>query len=190
VSSASHEGGDHVTDGEIAGYLDRSLSGPQRERVEDHMAVCPDCRQHLVETKELLEQVRRPRKLLIGGALAAAAAVVFVIARPDPAAIHQRDLTRGDGATVPLLAYGPMGPVNRNGLHFVWSTAPGAESYRLSVTRANGAAVWSSSGTDTVATLPDSVTLRSSERYFWVADALLGDGTTRSTKLREFGVVP
>jgi hypothetical protein len=58
----------------------------------------------------------------------------------------------------------------------------------LTISRADAHPVWSLSSTDTVATLPDSVGLRPSERYFWVADALLSDGTTRSTGLREFGV--
>jgi hypothetical protein len=34
--------------------------------------------------------------------------------------------------------------------------------------------------------LPASVTLRAGDRYFWVADAILEDGSSRSTGLREF----
>ena len=66
----------------------------------------------------------------------------------------------------------------------------GAVTYRLTVTRGDGAAVWSYSGVDTVAALPDSIVLRPGQRYLWVADALLSDGTTRSTGLREFGRAP
>jgi hypothetical protein len=116
------------------------------------------------------------------------AAIVFLIARPDPASIDQRSLMRNDGAAPSLVAHGPIGAAHRVGLRFVWSAAPGAESYRLTVGRSDAQTVWSESGTDTVATLPDSVVLRPSERYYWVADALLSDGTTRSTGLREFGV--
>jgi anti-sigma factor RsiW len=188
VSSPSHEANGHVTDTEIAAYLDRTLTPYERDRVEDHLAGCPDCRQQLLETKELLERVRRPRKLLIGGALAAAAAVVFLVARPNPDVIDHHTLMRSDGAAAPLVAYGPLGTTAGAGLQFVWSAAPGSESYRLSVNRMNGQAVWSSSGTDTVARLPGSVVLRPNERYYWVVDALLSDGTTRSTGLREFGV--
>jgi anti-sigma factor RsiW len=188
VNSSSHEGRGHLTDVEIAAYLDRTLTPSERDRVEDHLADCPDCRQHLLETKELLEQVRRPRKLAIGGALVAAVVLVLVIARPNASGTDQRPLMRGDAASESLIAYGPIGMPDRVGLRFVWGALPGAESYRLTVSRADAHAVWSSSGTDTVATLPDSVTLRASERYYWVADALLSDGTTRSTGLREFGV--
>jgi anti-sigma factor RsiW len=187
VSSPSQDGGGHVTDAEIAAYLDRTLTTPQRDRVEDHLAACQDCRQHLLETKELLERVRRPRKLLVGGALAAAAVLVFVIVRPNPAEMD-RGVMRNDGAAVPVVAYGPMGTAPRTGLRFVWSAVPGAESYRLTVSGEDARTVWSSSGTDTVSALPDSVTLRPNERYHWVADALLSDGSTRSTGLREFDV--
>jgi anti-sigma factor RsiW len=188
VSSPSYEGGDHLTDVQIATYLDRTLTAPQRDLVEDHLAICPECRQHVLETRELLERMRRPRKFLIGGTLAAAAAVVFLVARPEPDPIDQRKLMRSDGTPTSLVAYGPISTAARVGLRFVWSAAPGAESYRLTVSRADAQPVWSSSGTDTVARLPDSVVLRSGERYFWVADALLSDGTTRSTGLREFGI--
>jgi anti-sigma factor RsiW len=189
VSSQSHEANGHVTDTEIAAYLDRTLTASERDRVEDHLAACPDCRQQLLETKELLERVRRPRNLLVGGALAAAVVVVFLVARPDSGPTDGRTLMRSDGAAAPLVAYGPLGSTAGAGLRFVWSAAPGRESYRLSVSRFDGQAMWSSSGTDTVATLPDSVILRPNDRYYWVVDALLNDGTTRTTGLREFGVV-
>jgi hypothetical protein len=189
VSSPLHEGGNHVTDVEVAAYLDRSLSARQRDRVEDHLAACPDCRRLLLETRDLLQRMRRPRKFLIGGTLAAAAAVVLLITRPDPASIDKRALMRGADTALPLPAYGPIGPATRVGLRFVWSAAQGAESYRLTVSRKDGEPVWASTGTDTVAKLPDSIALRTNERYFWVADVLLSDGTTRSTGLREFGVI-
>jgi putative zinc finger protein len=185
VSSPSHDGGGHVTDTEIAAYLDRTLGAIERDRVEDHLAACQDCRQHLLETKELLERVRRPRKLLVGGAMAAAAALVFIIVRSNPGATD-RAVMRNDGIVVPMVAYGPMGTAPRAGLRFVWSAVPGAESYRLTVSGEDARTVWSSSGTDTLSALPDSVVLRPNERYHWVADALLSDGSTRSTGLREF----
>ena len=133
--------------------------------------------------------MRRPRKFLIGGSLVAAAAVVLLMLRPNAGSIDQRPLMRAGDSTPPLAAYGPIGSAPRVGLRFVWSAAPRAESYRLTVNRADGNPVWSSSGTDTVSALPDSVVLRQNERYFWVADALLSDGSTRSTGLREFAVV-
>jgi hypothetical protein len=110
-----------------------------------------------------------------------------LIVRPNPNTMD-RAVMRSDGAAVPVVAYGPIGTAARAGLRFVWSAVPGAESYRLTVSGEDARTVWSSSGTDTLAALPDSVTLRPNERYHWVADALLSDGSTRSTGLREFDV--
>lgn len=188
MSSPSHEANRHVTDTELAAYLDRTLTPSERDRVEDHLAGCADCRQQLLETKELLERVRRPRNLLVGGALAVAAVLVFLVARPEPGTTDQHTLMRSDGTAAPLVAYGPLGTTANVGLQFVWGPVPDRESYRLDVSRMDGQPVWSSSGTDTVAILPSSVVLRPNERYYWVVDALLRDGTTRSTGLREFGV--
>jgi anti-sigma factor RsiW len=189
VNSSSQDESDHLTDIDVAAYIDKKLLPDQRERIEDHLSNCPDCRKQVLETRELLEQMRRPKKLLVGGALAAAVAVVLLIVRPAPPDENEPPRLRTISAEAPLAAYGPIGSAPRTGLRFVWSAAPGAESYRLTVNRADGNPVWSLSGPDTVMALPDSVVLRSNERYFWVADALLRDGTTRSTGLREFGVV-
>jgi anti-sigma factor RsiW len=177
-----------MTEAEIAAYIDGTLSGPSRERAEAHLASCVECRYDLVESQKVLRGMRRPRKAVIVGTLAAAAVATFLIARPSATPVEREPVVRSDGVAVLLRAYGPIGPTARAGLRFVWAEAPGAQSYRLTVSRENGVGVWSSSGTDTVATLPDSVTLNPSERYFWVSDALLSDGATRSTGLREFGV--
>ena len=125
MSSQSHEVNGHVTDTEIAAYLDRTLTASERDRVEDHLAGCPDCRQQVLETKDVLQRVHRPRSLLIGGAVAAAAVVVFLVARPGPGTTDQHALMRSDGAAAPLVAYGPLGTTSDVGVKFVWSAAPG-----------------------------------------------------------------
>jgi hypothetical protein len=127
-----------------------------------------------------------------GGVLAAAAAVVLIwIARVEPGKEQSARLLRGVVSdNIGLVAYGPTGDAKRESLRFVWGSAAGAASYRVSVTAANGAQVWSQSGVDTVASLPRSVTLLIGERYLWVADALMRDGSNRSTGLREFSLIP
>jgi hypothetical protein len=91
---------------------------------------------------------------------------------------------------VGLVAYGPTGDAKRESLRFVWGSAPNVVSYRLSLTSADGAQIWSQSGVDTVASLPPTVSLRIGQRYLWVADAVTNDGSTRSTGLREFSLIP
>jgi hypothetical protein len=181
-----------MTDIELAAYLDRGLSAVDRERAEGHLAVCAECREQVLKSQEILEEVRRPRRLFIVSGLVAAAVAFFLIARPHahPSLIGERALERGSISSQSLFSYGPTGEVRRASLRFVWGSAPAAASYRLTVTRTNGVGVWSLSSADTVASPPDSVSFAKGERYFWVADALLRDGSSRSTGLKEFSLVP
>jgi anti-sigma factor RsiW len=185
---------EHLSEAEAAAYLDRGLSLAERDRVEDHLASCPDCRAQLMEARRILAHVRRPkRSVLIGSIAAAAAAVLIFLVRPATHPAEQlapANVLRGSVEATRLKAYGPTGETPARALRFVWSAAPGVATYRLTVTRGDGATVWSQGSTDTSLALPDSVALRPHQRYFWVADALLGDGGTRSTGLREFDPVP
>jgi hypothetical protein len=182
----------HVTDLEMAAYLDRRLSTADRSRIEDHLARCAECRQHILGSQQVIERTRRPRRLVVGGTLAAAALAVFLIVRPKSERADEQSpsgLLRGTSDATTLVAYGPTGSVPLAGLRFVWGATPNVASYRLTVSRTDAAPVWSGSATDTTAILPRSVVLREGDRYYWIADALLTDGTTRSTGLREFSPV-
>jgi hypothetical protein len=75
-------------------------------------------------------------------------------------------------------------------VRFTWASVPSALTYRLSVTNADGAPVWTLSGVDTSALMPDSVLAPGGRRYVWSVDALLSDGTERSSGLREFALAP
>jgi Putative zinc-finger len=184
--------GPHLSDSEMARYLDRRVSLEERDRIEDHLASCAECREHALGTQQLLRGARRPRVVVAGSVLAAAAAVILIwIARVEPAKDPSAQQLRGVASdNTGLIAYGPTGDAQRQTLRFVWGSAAGAASYRLSVTAANGAQAWSQSGVDTVATLPRSITLLIGERYLWVADAVMRDGSTRTTGLREFSLIP
>lgn len=181
MSAPSERTGEHMRDGEMAAYLDRRLSGPDRARVEAHLAECAECRLEAREVRRLLDRSSRPRRLMVGAGLLAAAASLFLFLRP--AVI---DPLRGGGAPPALTAYGPTGEVPRSALRFIWAAAPGATGYRLTISGGNGVPVWSGSVADTVFALPDSVPLGADQRYVWIADALLSDGTSRSTGLHEF----
>jgi len=188
----SVSGPNHLTDSELALYLDRRLSPKERDRIEDHLAGCAECRGHALAAQQVLGRTRRSRLAAAGGgALAAAAVILILIARIQPGndqpARQLRGIVRDNTA---LVAYGPTGDAKREGLRFVWGPAAGAVSYRLSVTGADGVQVWSRSGVDTLASLPGSVKLRAGEKYLWVTDAVLRDGGTRSTGLREFSLIP
>lgn len=176
---------------EIAAYLDRRLTSVERERVESHLADCAECREEMIESHKLLRRARRPRVLFLIGVAAAAAVVTLLI---GPGLLRQSSMTadslvRDDGAPSAIVAHGPIGEVPVASLRFVWAAVPGAATYRLTVAQVDGKPVWTGSGSDTAVPLPDSVSLTPGGRYVWVADALLGDGSSRSTGLREFLVV-
>lgn len=179
-----------MTELEIASYLDRGLRPADRDRVEDHLADCIECRQSVSEAERLVGGARRSRRLFLTGGLVAAAAAAVIVMRPQ---ITSKNATvRGDDrarAATSLVAYGPIGERAERPIRFVWSAASDAVSYRLSVSRIDAVPVWSYSGTDTVAILPDSIALPKGNKYMWVADAILADGSTRSTGLKEFGPV-
>jgi Putative zinc-finger len=178
-----------MNDLQIAAYIDRGLSGTERDQIEAHLAECAECRRHVLDTDELIRRVRRPKRLVIGSALVAAAAALIIVAVPSlrrSDGTLENPLYRDVPASSSLIAYGPTGESRVGSLRFVWSPAQGAMSYRLTVSRADGATLWTQSGRDTVAALPTSVTLHVGDRYFWVSDALLADGGSRSTGLREF----
>ena len=177
----------HLSDIEAATYLDRTLSAVDRERVESHLASCSECREHVMAGFKLTRsRDRRGRTTLLLAAVAAA--LLVIVFRPD---VLTRFTKRGTqlrstpGSFLP--AYTPLGAQSEDARRFVWGSAGNVISYRLTITRGDGAAVWTQSGLDTVVTLPDSVVLSSGGRYFWVADALLNDGSSRSTGLHEFG---
>jgi hypothetical protein len=183
----------HLTDIEIAAYVDRNLPTADLDRVEDHLAGCAECRGHVLETKQLLRRVRKPRRVIAGASVAAAAAILLVFLTwpgngPEQLTAPAATLRDG-GSESRLLAYGPSGETARAGLQFVWGSAPNAASYRITLSRSDGNTLWSASSSDTVAVPPAGVGLHSGEHYFWIVDAIIKDGSTRSTGMREFEVV-
>jgi hypothetical protein len=186
-------GGGHLTALERAAYLDRGLSADDSRRVEAHLAACELCRRQLTEESQLVRGVRRKRRPAVAMALIASAAAVILIASRVPRHSNTAPLRAEpalDSTTVPLVAYGPIGEQRSGVRRFVWASANGALSYRLTVSSSDGTVLWSTSVTDTSATLPDTISLSRAPKYFWVADAILRDGRTRSTGLHEFSTSP
>ena len=178
---------------EMAAYLDRRLQPSDRDRIERHLASCEDCRLELTQTYHILAGMRRRKWGFAGGILLATAATLLFVVRPVMVQVpeeHAAPPLRETAGIASLIGYGPSGEVATRSLRFVWGAAPNVTTYRLTVSGADGLPLWSASTLDTSVTLPDSVGLQVGRRYFWVADALLDDGATRSTGLREFQPVP
>lgn len=189
MTPSNPAGAEHVTNLEIAAYLDRALAQSDLDRVEAHLAACADCRENLLGARGIVRRVRRPRQIAITTAVAVTlAAVLLVPTWRGRAPETGQEQLRGAKLSAALIAYGPLGSTASASPVFVWGRAAGAATYRLTVSRDGGESVWSESGTDTARVLPDSVRLRRGTSYRWVVDALLDDGTARSTGLREFQI--
>ena len=175
-----------MTDMLIASYLDRRMSDAERERFENHLAECPECRRAVIEADTLIKRVRPTWR---GNAMIGLVAAALVLVAVDLTVQHTRKPTPTRAVRSVdsgLTAYGPMGDVTRSGLRFVWSPLAGAISYKIAVVDATSQPVWSTTASDTTIALPASVSLHAGETYMWVVDGLAADGTTHSTGLHEF----
>jgi hypothetical protein len=186
------DGERHMTDLEIAAFVDNGLDTRKRSEIEDHLVRCGECRENVIRTQDIIDRSRRSRRLASAAVVVLAAAAITLIAVPTlrRSSIDNRDAIRADDNTSSLVAYGPIGDLKAAPSRFTWGSLRGAISYRITLTTDTGVAVWSSSVTDTTIVLPASVSLERGTRYMWVVDAVTNDGTTRSTGLREFGIVP
>jgi anti-sigma factor RsiW len=189
------EGGNgHVNDLEIAAYIDRGLSPADRERVEAHFAECDECRSAIVEGSAHVARQRRRRTLTLAVLTSAAAASVLFLVIPTGRRSPGDATVRGAagpaaGGSAAVIAYGPIGQVGSGPLRFTWGATPSALSYRLTLSSVVGPMFSASTG-DTSFALPDSVRLQTGARYLWSVDALLANGDTRTTGIREFILGP
>jgi len=176
-----------MTELEIASYLDRGMATADRERVENHMVDCAECRENVTEAEQLIRKVRRPRHFARFAGLAAIAAAALVVFAPQLKRETQPPdrVTRDAAAPSALAVYEPAESVANQPARFVWAAAPGATSYRITLSAADGTTVWSATINDTTATLPASVILEREIKYVWFVDANLPDGSAQSTGLRE-----
>lgn len=190
TSSLSAEGS-HLTELEIAAYLDRGVSQAERHRMESHLAGCAECRDSVSSAEELISGSRTPRRWLIGGSMLAAAAAILVVAMPAIRSANStgdRPIVRDIDPLPPVTAYEPASTADRSNLRFTWGPVPGIIDYRLTLTESDGVVVWSGVTRDTTMALPPSIELRKDVAYVWTADAHLENGDIRSTGLRRLSI--
>ena len=179
-----------MNDIDVAAYIDRGLKPHRLTEIEEHLAYCEECRKNLVKAQELVSRSRRTPMYVRSVVILAAAAIALVAIPTLRRSTDTSDSMRASGDARPLAVYGPIGDITSRSVRFTWSAIPGALSYHLTVTTADGATVWSTSSTDTTLAAPATVTLATGNRYLWNVDAITSDGSTRSTGTHEFGIVP
>lgn len=199
----------HLTENELAGFLDNDLSPEERGRVEAHLDACHACRDELVEVTRLVahnhetgsatgpsqeEESRGWRRSAgIVGVLAAAAVVTVVLVQPGEVALdgptHELERSGIEGVGQ-LAVHAPRNDamVARQELRFVWADH-GTESYRITVTAEDGALIWSHSLADTTVVPPADIELPPEDRLYWYVDAVSG-GVVARTGPRSFRIEP
>jgi len=174
----------------LAGYLDGELPDEERVRVEMHLADCHECRGELADIRRLQRRQRRQRMVLLFPA-AAAAVLLVAIALPRERGIPSATRAAAPAET-PLAVVSPVpdAEIASRQIRFIWRSAGNDASYTFTLQKADGSIVWTSSTTDTITALPDSIVLAARETWFWSVDALLPDGRSRATKATKFRTGP
>jgi hypothetical protein len=184
----------HVSADEVVAYLDGAISQEERGRIQAHLAACADCRAEVRDVRAVVRAlpgvrpVRRPF-WIPAAAAAAAAAVVLVWLRPPSARTAIGDEHRNGSVTTTVAPrqVAPAGAVAAVD-KLVWSSAPGADAYRVRLFDANGTVLWEEQTIDTVAPLPASIALRASTSYYWKVEARTGFDRWAASDLIEFVV--
>jgi len=188
---------EHLSAGDVAAYLDGTLEEAERDRVEAHAAECKACRRELTEVARQIRGMRRVPRGLVWAPIAAAAAIIAVLVAQPFGTVTQPERTsrfrgpestagRQGGVAIGILAPPSDGTVNPAAVTFVWHAGGAGASYHLTVTNDVGGVVWTLTTTDTVAALPDTVTLARDSRYHWYVDGLFEDGRRASSGVHSF----
>jgi hypothetical protein len=193
-------GTEHLTDAELAGYVDHDITPEERRRVEVHIDQCAECRAEIVA----LSRIAHPEASGAGSGVArrrwwwlpAAAAAVIVAGvslprltttplSPDTAQRSRR--TDADGRSR-FAAVAPASDttVRDSPLAFTWH-ATDADAYRFILTTEGGDPVWRKDTGDTSLVLPDSVALQPGHAYFWQVEAI-AKGITATTEVRRLQI--
>ena len=172
--------------------------------LETHLLTCDTCREEVrlgsviraelgaPATPRQVRPLPRRRAWVFLGA-AAAAAVVFLIARPSSQDGSDRPVVRGGDEGMPAIAAvspAPGAAVPPQSLAFIWHSAGAGAQYRLTVTTERGDVVWAGASADTVQHLPPNARLQRTENYFWYVDALLPGGGSATSRVRRFTLAP
>jgi hypothetical protein len=188
----------HVSDEQLAAFLDNRVSADEHTTTLAHLAVCADCRSELIALRRVLapRRTRSRSGVFAVTAVVAAAALAFVAVSRGP----QRDLTRvpavrGDErATQPdrLTSLTVITPADRSTVDsvtvFRWKAVEHEATYRVTLQDEIGTVAWTVAVSDTLVPLPSSVKLTRGRQYFWTVDAQLVDGSTASSGVHRFTI--
>jgi hypothetical protein len=193
-------GPDCLDEARIAAVVDGAVDPADRMEVTRHLASCARCRRAVASVLHSLDdpavsreiaaldhgRVRRLSRFALPAA--AAAAILLFLAWPraadDGALRHRAPTITSAVAPVPLA---PVAAV-ADARVLRWTAVPGADRYHVTLFDAGGRVRYEAQLADTVAALPDSVTLLPGQSYLWSVEARIGWDRWSSSPLTEFSV--
>jgi len=187
----------HLSVEELAGMIDGTLSPAERQRAEQHLAECDDCREELATSTQVVASgtpatVRRfPWRHLVP--LAAGILLVVWIRRPAERARVTSEPERAapvSSAHITTVAPAEDAAVGARALRFAWHPLESSTGYSVVVKDASGATVWKGDVADTVLALPDSVRLLPNTPYVWRVDGQREGGFTATSAEIGFRIAP
>lgn len=179
--------GEHLDPHDVVGYIDGTLDPAARTRVEAHVSDCEECTGELAAVSRLRPTPRRRIPWLgMGAAAAAVLAAVLVGPRVGQRADDDAPPVRGDSAATMSVVAPADGATLGELPEFAWRPMPGATTYRVSVTGADGDSIWAVTTRDTAVRPSESAVQPRSGVYYWYVDALLADGGSIAGTAHEF----
>lgn len=167
---------------DLAAYLSRRLSAPERRAVEQHLADCESCRSELVSAQRVLANRRRPARVAGGiGILAIAAAIMAILMVPGAQSVGRNDVESeplyravGDAPRLRVLSPEAESVMPDSAIVFRWEAAAAHPLYRIALLAESGETIWTLETADTSVVFP-RVLVRGA-RYIWYVDAISSTG--------------
>jgi hypothetical protein len=191
-----------LDDETIAALAEGALDADSRAAALAHLVSCARCRTAVASIARALADPsvtsalravqggrwRRVRRMaVIGVPVAAAAAVVLLLVRPQMSereAVHRAPAVTATNVPEPTT---PVGLVPEAAA-FRWTAVPGADRYRVTLFDSRPRVVYETEVIGLVAQLPDSVTLIPGARYLWKVEARTSIDRWESSELVEFSI--
>lgn len=176
----------HVTENQVAGFLDHTLSPDEQRLVEAHLDACEECRLALVTAFRALDALRSSKERRVRRSLrwwipvAAAAGLALILLTPrswlrpktsvlPPVRAPSVDGERG--MRIPVVAPADDSTIATPSVTFTWRSTS-ADVYRVSLLTDDGRSLWTAETADTSLPLPPAVALPRGRTYFWRVDGI------------------
>ena len=197
MKTESAHNDEHMSDRDIAAYIDGAMSAEERARADRHLSMCDECRLETITASDAVAAApsikprSRSASLWLGVAAAAGLAVVAASTLSRNAA--DRGIVRADSATVPInratvtVVTPSDGASVARGERLVWRSLGADATYRLTIADHSAQPVYSATVQDTSAVLPSPIAAPG-KKFFWYVDAIGSDGLTASSGLKSFTV--